>query len=89
MVKQIALVVFALSVLGGSCGCAYTHTQEGTSHFRVQVAGTGEEAALRSDLKFDGYTFEFRGDPLALGLRVVQDVKAFIGSLFPARTTGT
>lgn len=88
--KRVLLTLATVGLLGGSCmsmGCAYTHTQTGTSHFRPQIAGVGgvdDEAALSADITFDDYTFEFRGDPLALGLRVVQDVKTFIGSLFPA-----
>ncbi len=78
--------VTAIGMMGG---CAYTHTQEGTSVFRAQVAGIGEdEAALSADMTFDGYRFEFRGDPLALGKRVVQDIGdfvKFVGAQFKAR----
>ncbi len=84
--RKVLLTVAMLVLLGGgmTClsGCAYTHTQTGTSHFRVQVAGAGEDAALSADMKFEGYKFEFKGDPLALGLRVVNDIKTFIGSIF-------
>ncbi len=93
--KRALLSILAAGALGvGPCaglglmsGCAYTHTQEGTSHFRLTVAGTdAENAALSADMKFDGYKFEFRGDPLAFGLRVVKDLKTFFGSIF---TRGT
>lgn len=105
MVKQIALVVFALSVLGGSCasmGCSYTIKHTGTTTHKAQVAGVGEEciegeegeeckeiAALSAEMQFKDYTLTLKGDPLALGLRVVNDVKTFIGSLFAARAPRT
>ena len=79
-----ALLTIGIGVvgLGAMGGCAYTHTQTGTSHFRMTVAGADENhAALSADMTFEGYKFEFKGDPLALGKRIVQDLGLFVRSI--------
>lgn len=83
----IGIAVVGLTAIGTMGGCAYTHTQTGKSTFLFTVAGVAEEggdeanAALSADLTFEGYTFKFKGDPLALGMRFVQDIGSLIRSI--------
>ena len=87
VIVAIGIAGAGLAAIGTMTGCAYTHTQTGKSTFLFTVAGVGEEgadeagAALSADLTFEGYTFKFKGDPLALGKRVVNDLGAFARSI--------
>lgn len=91
--RKTRAAMLALSVLGivpctgvglmAMAGCSYSHTVAGVTNVRAEVAGTEEgKAALSAKLEMTDYSLKIKGDPLAFGNRVVQDLGSFVRGIF-------